>query len=557
MWDAAGRHTGAWKSPLFNMTIMKEEIDVPLEILKKWQEIVNLLAEIMNVPSALIMRAKPPNIEVFVASESAGNPYEVAETALLNTGLYCDTVMESRRPLRVADALHEEAWQSNPDIALGMISYMGVPIVWPDGRIFGTICVLDRKQNAYSEPFLRFLRLCRDVLQTDLQMLATLNRELESRDLKIRRLVDSNIIGIFIWEIETQTILEANDAFLHIVGYDREDLSARRLRWPELTPPEWREYDLRVRLPELKRVGHLHPFEKEYFRKDGSRVPVLMGVAKYEDEGNHAVAFMLDLSARKHAEAEARESDRRLRDIQEALTHANRVTTMGQLTASISHQLKQPIGACATHADAGLRWLQARQPDLDEARQAFQRIGNDARLAIKTMTHIRDLFRHARIENAPLQINDAIEEIVFLTHGEAIKQGVAVRTDLDADLPLIHGDRVQLQQVVLNLIVNAMEAMSTMPAGAREVNIRTRADDAGAIAVTVRDTGPGVAPETTGRLFDPFFTTKPNGMGMGLSICQSIVHAHGGTLRLCASDAGGSVFQFTVPAGTASDMNAC
>jgi GAF domain-containing protein len=153
---------------------MPHSVEVPLEIVRKWQEIVNLLAEIISVPSALIMRVEPPTIKVFVASESNGNPYEPDEVASLNTGLYCETVMNTRQPLLVPDALNDETWNANPDIKLGMISYLGVPIIWPDGEIFGTICVLDNKENAYSELYLRLLVQWREVVQADLKWLAAL-----------------------------------------------------------------------------------------------------------------------------------------------------------------------------------------------------------------------------------------------------------------------------------------------------------------------------------------------------------------------------------------------
>jgi PAS domain-containing protein len=208
---------------------MPHSIPVSSEIVRKWQEIVDLLAEIMHVPAALIMRVEPPNIKVFLASESQGNPYEPDEVASLNTGLYCETVMKTRQPLLVPDALRDEVWKSNPDILLGMISYLGVPVSWPDGEIFGTICVLDNKSNAYSEVYLKLLQQCRDVLQADLKSLAMVHRELEQRETKIRCLVDANIIGIVFWDLEGR-IIEANDAFLRMAGYDRDDLVSGRVR---------------------------------------------------------------------------------------------------------------------------------------------------------------------------------------------------------------------------------------------------------------------------------------------------------------------------------------
>jgi PAS domain S-box-containing protein len=279
----------------------------PLEIVRKWQEIVDLIAEILHVPSALIMRVEPPNIKVFVSSETEGNPYERDEVACLDTGLYCETVMKTRQPLLVPDALRDEQWQSNPDIKLGMISYLGVPIVWPDGDIFGTICVLDNKSNEYSALYRKLLLQWRDVLQADLRSLATLHGEIEEREAKIRRLVDANIIGIFIWDFEGR-ILEANDAFLRMVRYNREDLVAGRIRWTDLTPPEWHDLDARL-IEENKTTGRLPPFEKEYFRKDGSRVPVLIGVATLEEGANQGVAFVLDITERKRAERALRDSE--------------------------------------------------------------------------------------------------------------------------------------------------------------------------------------------------------------------------------------------------------
>ncbi|MEX3957684.1 ATP-binding protein [Trinickia sp. EG282A] len=525
---------------------MSHLTQVPPETVRKWQEIVNLLAEIMRVPSALIMQVEPPNIKVFVSSESTGNPYEPAETAALNTGLYCETVMKTGQPLLVPDALQDEAWKSNPDIKLGMVSYLGVPISWPNGEIFGTICVLDRKKNSYSKVFLRLLLMWRDVLQADLRTLATLDRQLEERDAKIRRLFDADIIGVFIWDLEGR-IIEANDAFLRIVGYEREDLISGRVRWTELTPPEWLDRDVHQWVPEFKRTGHLQSFEKEYFRKDGSRVPVLIGAASFEEGGDQGVSFVLDLTERKRAEAEARESERRYREIQTALAHANRVMTMGQLTASISHEIRQPIGACATNAEAGLRWLSAPSPDLEEVRQAFERITKDARRASEVMNRIRGLVRNAPTDKEWVQINEAIREVITLTRVEAEKNSVSVRMELAEDLPLVQGDRVQLQQVMLNLIMNAIDAMSAVDDGPRELTISTGKDEPNAVLVTVCDSGPGVRPENVERLFEPFYTTKAGGMGMGLSICRSIVESHGGMLRLSANVPRGAVFQFTVP----------
>jgi len=525
---------------------MPHSISVPSETIGKWQEIVDLLAEIVRVPSALIMRVEPPNIKVLISSESRGNPYEPDELAPLNTGLYCETVMKTRQPLLVPDALSDETWKCNPDIKLGMISYLGVPITWPDGETFGTICVLDNKANEYSDLYLRLLLQWRDVVEADLRSLATLHSKLEEREAKIRRLFDANIIGIFIWELEGR-ITEANDAFLQMLGYDRDDLVCGRLRWTDLTPPEWFDLDTRRWIPELKTTGSLQPFEKEYFRKDGGRIPVLIGVASFEKNENQGVAFVLDLTERKRAEAEARESERRYREVQMDLAYANRVATMGQLTASIAHEVKQPITATVGNAQAALRFLNCRPPELGEVREALACIVKDGQRAGDVIGSIHDLIKKAPPRKDRFDINEAIREVIEITRGEAAKDGVSVQTELAGGLPLIQGDRVQLQQVMLNLIINAVEAMRGTSEGPRELLISTERTDSDGVVVAVRDSGPGLAPATLERLFESFYTTKPSGLGLGLSICRSIIEAHGGRLWASANVPRGAMFQFTVP----------
>jgi PAS domain S-box-containing protein len=331
-----------------------------------------------------------------------------------------------------------------------------------------------------------------------------------------------------------------------MVGHDREDLVAGRLRWTGMTPPEWRMRHERFWTPELKVTGTVQPYEKEYFRKDGSRVPVLVGAASFDASGNQGVSFVLDLTERKRAEAEARESERRYREVQMELAHANRVATMGQLTASIAHEVNQPIAAMVSRAMAARRWLDHQPPHLEEARQSLARIVKDGNRAGDVIGRVRELIKKAPRRKDGVDMNEAIREVIELTRGEAVKTGVSARIHLAEGLPLIHGDRVQLQQVILNLIMNAVEAMGGLRDGPRELLISTAADLDG-VLVVVRDSGPGLAPATLEHLFEAFYTTKPAGLGMGLSICRSIIEAHGGRLWAEANEPQGTIFKFLTP----------
>ena len=260
------------------------------------------------------------------------------------------------------------------------------------------------------------------------------------------------------------------------------------------------------------------------------------------------ISLFRDFAAQATIALESTRRERQYREMQSELAHANRVATMGQLTASITHEVNQPLGAARNNLTAALNFLDRTPPDLVEVREALACAVKDNDRASTVVGRIRALMQKAPTRIDGVNVNEAAREVIELTYGEALKNGVSVRTQLADGLPLIQGDRVQLQQVILNLILNAVQAMGAVTNDTREVLITTSQTEPNEVCLGVQDTGPGLSAETLPRLFEPFYTTKPDGMGMGLSICRSIIEAHGGRLWATMCEPRGALFQFTVPA---------
>jgi C4-dicarboxylate-specific signal transduction histidine kinase len=251
-----------------------------------------------------------------------------------------------------------------------------------------------------------------------------------------------------------------------------------------------------------------------------------------------------DLVAEIAQHAQAEEA---LREAQAQLAHVTRVATVGEMTASIAHEVNQPLSAIVINSDTCLRWLARDPPNLDEARDVAQCIVRDGKRAGDVINRIRALATKTATAKERMNVNEAIEEVVALTRSEVRRNKVTLRTELEDDLSPVLGDRVQLQQVVFNLIMNGVEAMSTVGERPRELVIRTQKDESDQVRVAVQDSGIGLDPQSMERIFDAFYTTKEDGMGMGLSISRSIVQNHGGRLWAVANDGPGTTFQFTVP----------
>ena len=484
---------------------------------------------------------------------------------------------------------------------------------------------------------------------------------------KIRRLVEANVVGIVMWDLEG-AITAANDAFLRAVQYDRDDLASGRVRWTDLTPSEWRDDDERA-VAELEATGVFQPFEKEFFRKDGGRVAVLLGGALFERNGREGVAFVLDLSDQKRAEIALRRSEAFLADGQRLskmgsfswrvaadevtwseqlyriygfeigvpvtlelirtrvhpedvsllermkmvtqaqgvadfewqyrlvmpddsikylhavahatrdqddqleyiavvqdvtarrlseealdraraqLAHVARVTSLGVLTASIAHEVNQPLSGIITNGSTCLRMLAADPPDVDGAQETARRTIRDGNRASQVVSRLRALFGGKDTVRESVDLNEAVGEVMSLSLGELRRNRIMVRTELGSGLPAVMGDRVQLQQVILNLLLNASDAMSGVDDRSRHVVIRTEHDGDNRVRLTVRDVGVGLDPEHVKDIFEPFYTTKIGGMGIGLSVSRSIVESHDGRLWATPNGGPGASFSFSIPCG--------
>jgi PAS domain S-box-containing protein len=704
--------------------------------------------------------------------------------------------IRAREPVVLGDACSRSSFCDDPYIVKYRVhSVLCLPLI-NQGKLIGILYLENNlTPHAFTPDRVTMLKVLASQAAISLEN-TQLYRDLADREGKIRRLVDANIIGIIVADAEGR-IFEANDAFLHILGFDRDDLVSDNVRWNELTPPEWRDRTARA-LEELLMTGTAQPFEKEYFRKDGSRVPVLIGYTAFEEKRDKGIAFVLDLTERKRAENALRESEERFRDYaetasdwlwemgpdhkltmltpnafgsspsarlgtaaweraldletepekwraiqatmdlhkpfrdfvylaagydgspmyvrasgkpvfdadgeflgyrgvgtdataiiraQEALRESeqrlrsaidgipglvgvlapngdveavnrqileycgqslqelrnwgtngivhhedlphvaevfsksiasgipyrieqrlrrfdgeyrwfdnrgipvrddtgrivrwyvlltdiedrtqalarlqqmqadfarmNRVSVMGELAASLSHEITQPIASARNNARAAQNFMKMQPPDLDEVGEALACVVGDTDRARDIIDRIRDHIKKAPPRKERFDLNAAIDEVIVLARSVTSRNGVSVQTRLSDGLDPVLGDRVQLQQVLLNLILNAAEAMGLVEEGARDLLISTEQDQV-RVLVAVRDTGPGIDSAHLDRVFDAFYSTKPSGTGMGLSICRSIIDAHGGKLWAEPNEPRGAVFQFTLPGAEAEFTN--
>lgn len=521
------------------------ELVIPPDVLRKWQRIVDLLANIVRVPSAVVCKLEPPDgtyYRIVANSTSEGNPFRMDETFSMDIGTFCETVIKSREPLLVANALEDDQWQSAPEIQVGMVSYLGFPVVWPDGRMFGTICVLDDRANRYSDVYQELLSHCRDVLQADLQTLVRLGDELEEQRAHLSELF-ARVPEAVVMVDRDFRITRVNPEFTKIFGYTAEEAIGQRTK--DLITPDDLQEEVESFMYRMVQTGEVFAVDTVRRHKNGSRVPVsLMCVpVSSNSSGNTGYVIYRDMTETKRLQDE----QRRYHEIELELAHANRVATIGQLSASITHELNQPLTGIMTNCGTCLRMLTSDSPDVDGAREAVRRTMRDGHRASEVITRLRALFDKKEPASESVDLNEAAREVIALSLGELQNSRVIVRTDLADDLPRVRADRVQLQQVVLNLLRNALDAMNTVDDRPRNLLISTERDEGDWVRLSVKDAGVGFDPQAINKLFEAFYSTKDDGMGVGLSVSRSIIENHQGRLWAVLNDGPGATFSLSVP----------
>ena len=425
--------------------------------------------------------------------------------------------------------------------AAGYRAVQSTPLFARSGEVFGMISTHFRRPHRPSERELRLIDLY-TIQAAEMIERKRVDEALRQSEERFRLMVEGvEDYAIYLLDREGR-VTSWNTGAEHIKGYREEEILGQhfsRFYSAEDTAENKPEEALRLAAASGRSAN-----EGWRVRKDGTRFWANVLITALRNEAGEIVGFSKlthDISERKRAE-EA------LQKAQAELARVMSVTTMGELTASIAHEVSQPLAAAVTNGNACLRWMARETPDLNEARAAAERMMRDANRASDVIRRIRTLVQKTELEKIRLDINDLIQEVVALLHGEARKNEVALRTELAADLPSVLGDRVQLQQVLLNLIINGIEAMHPVRDRPKQLLLSSERRKSDEVFVAVRDSGTGLDPRSAEKIFTAFFTTKPHGIGMGLSISHSIIAAHNGRLWAVANEGPGATFQFTLPA---------
>jgi PAS domain S-box-containing protein len=368
----------------------------------------------------------------------------------------------------------------------------------------------------------------------------TASREREVESTRLAAIVSSSDDAIISKTLDGK-ILSWNAGATNIFGYEATDMIGQSIF--RIIPPELYEEEKQI-LNRLRQGERIHHYETARIAKDGRRIEISLTVSPLFNKYGKVIGaskVARDITTSREAEAE-------LQQVRTELARVARVTTLGELTAAIAHEVNQPLTGVISSGNACLRWLARNPPNLDAARRSVERMIDDGNRAADVIRGIRDMVRKSPPRKDPFSINDTIMEVLALIRTELSRNDISPRAELSNDLPVVWGDRIQLQQVILNLVMNAIEAMSEVSVTQRELLIASVKDGSNGVLVRIQDSGIGLDGESLDRLFEAFFTTKARGMGMGLAVSQTILKAHGGRLWATPNVSHGATFQFTLPA---------
>jgi len=446
----------------------------------------------------------------------------------------CGTAAYRGTPVGVSDIAADPLWADYRDLALahGLRACWSTPIRSSEGRVLGTFAIYFREPRART-PYER------SIIEhvTHLASIAIEREQAEEAQLRLAAIVASSDDAIISKTLEG-IITSWNAGAERIFGYTVEEAVGRPINM--LVPPD-RQGEESLILDKLRRGESVEHFETVRIMKDGRQIHVSLAISPIRNPAGQIIGaskIARDITEQKRAE-EA------LRQAQAELAYVSRVTTMGELTASLAHEVRQPIAAAITDAKACLLWLDRETPDIDEARAATLRVVEDGRRAADIISQIRLLFTKGAPQREWIDVNELVREMIVLLRSEAVYGAISARMELAADCPRVLGDRVQLQQVMMNLIMNAIEAMKDVE-GARQLVITSQRTEPTQVRVSVSDTGVGLPPQAD-QIFNAFFTTKQHGTGMGLSIGRSIVESHGGRLWATDNPSRGATFHVALP----------